>query len=295
MSSFYWNYQPGEYLTLFVGHQPLFHYQFNTQRRKAFCHPVHTLDGVLVTTLEPWDHVWHRGIWFSWKYINGVNYWEETAEGKEDGVTQFVPPESVQMNPLGVTIVTCYCYYPPGGTPVLSEERRVRIDIPTEKSYYRADWTFTFQAGEKEVVLDRTPIEPGTPWGGYGGFSWRAARSLGNFHALNSEGQRDKEVEHQRARWATLWGQSDGGRNLLAGVAILDHPSNPRHPSYWRCILDPGFGYLNPCPIQWEPLTLNPGEETSFRYRMLIYTGEPAVEVIEKEFRDFLEKISEPS
>jgi len=30
------------------------------------------------------DHVWHLGYWFSWKYINGVNYWKP-ADAKRTG------------------------------------------------------------------------------------------------------------------------------------------------------------------------------------------------------------------
>jgi hypothetical protein len=48
------------------------------------------LDGTELT--RPWpvpkdypksDHVWHRALWWSWKMINGVNYWEENQTGTE--------------------------------------------------------------------------------------------------------------------------------------------------------------------------------------------------------------------
>ncbi len=44
--------------------------------------PLCTGQGLPVGWLSPPDHRWHYGLWFSWKTINKVNYWEIPA-GKQ--------------------------------------------------------------------------------------------------------------------------------------------------------------------------------------------------------------------
>jgi hypothetical protein len=39
---------------------------------KPYFHPLATPGGVVVSDLRPADHLWHRGLWWSWKLINGL-------------------------------------------------------------------------------------------------------------------------------------------------------------------------------------------------------------------------------
>src|SRR5215472_15895413 len=57
--------------------QTLWRFLYSTNYCKPCFHPLRVLGGEPLTTLHPSDHKWHYGLWFSWKYINGVNYWEE--------------------------------------------------------------------------------------------------------------------------------------------------------------------------------------------------------------------------
>ncbi|HEX9441848.1 MAG TPA: DUF6807 family protein, partial [Roseiflexaceae bacterium] len=41
---------------------------------KPYFHPVCTPAGHCLTLFEPHDHVWHRGLWFTIKFINGENF-----------------------------------------------------------------------------------------------------------------------------------------------------------------------------------------------------------------------------
>src|SRR5258707_518706 len=48
----------------------------------------------------------------------------------------------------------------------------------------------------------------------------------------NSEGQvTEAQVRGKRANWADYSGEFLGEK---AGIAIFDHPANPRHPTYWH-------------------------------------------------------------
>ncbi len=78
---FHWEYHPRRKLSLVCEGETLATYSFSTSdSAKPYIHPLRTVAGVPLTAFQPSDHVWHRGLWFSWKYINGVNYWEEAPK-----------------------------------------------------------------------------------------------------------------------------------------------------------------------------------------------------------------------
>ena len=43
-----------------------------------------------MTADRPPDHIWHHGLWFSWKFINKVNYWEIYPAKRPAGGTDVV-------------------------------------------------------------------------------------------------------------------------------------------------------------------------------------------------------------
>jgi hypothetical protein len=64
------------------------------------------------------------------------------------------------------------------------------------------------------------------------------------------------------------------------GIAIFDHPENPRHPTYWHAR---GYGLFannifgrKEFTNHAEPdgsMTLKPGDKIRFRYRVVIHPG----------------------
>ena len=60
-----------------VGTNVLWQFSFDPTKGKTFFNPLTAGNGVSLTNFKPEDHPWHYGFWFSWKYINHVNYWEE--------------------------------------------------------------------------------------------------------------------------------------------------------------------------------------------------------------------------
>ena len=82
------------------GHD-LWRFSFDPQKGKPFFHPVSAAGGVSLTNCKPEDHPWHYALWFSWKYINGLNYWEETREpGRSACRTSGTPPQ-IETHPDG--------------------------------------------------------------------------------------------------------------------------------------------------------------------------------------------------
>ena len=46
-------------------------------RKRPFLHPVTTPGGQVLTRDAPEDHPWHHGLWFTIKFVNEENFWEE--------------------------------------------------------------------------------------------------------------------------------------------------------------------------------------------------------------------------
>src|SRR5215831_180075 len=83
----------------------LWQFTFDPKKGKPFFHPVVGRDGFSLTNFKPTDHPWHYGLWFSWKYINHVNYWEESREtGHAEGATRWNQPV-IETQPDGVATI----------------------------------------------------------------------------------------------------------------------------------------------------------------------------------------------
>jgi hypothetical protein len=140
-----------------------------------------------------------------------------------------------------------------------------------------------FAAPVKAVVFERTPPAE-KPWGGYGGLSYRASAKLKNHRVINSERQQGVEGHGKPARWMVFSGTLPSGKP--AGVAMFDHPENPRHPTPWY-VSTGKMGYFNPAFLFHEPFTLPAGESLTLRYRILIHSGPLESPALEDEFQAF--------
>jgi len=61
-------------LALFNGGAVVWQLSYAKSEGQPYFHPLRLPDGMETAALRPADHPWHRGLWWSWKYINGVNY-----------------------------------------------------------------------------------------------------------------------------------------------------------------------------------------------------------------------------
>ncbi len=255
-------------------------WQFNygPELRKLHFHPVALLDGTTLTEEAPQDHPWHHALWFSWKLINGVNYWEENRQtGKSAGLTTWKNVK-VRTKPDHSAIIEMdLVYNPPEKAVVLTERLSVRITAPGEAGVYKMDWTSTFTAGKEDVLFDRTPL-PGEPggksFGGYAGLSVRMNNALKDWQAVDSDGQiSEQEVRLRfKARAVDFSGTLDG---ITGGIAIVDHPENLNAPTPWYIILDAKkpMAYFSPAVIQQKPHTLPAGESMTLKYRVVVHPG----------------------
>ena len=278
-------------LALLNGDRVVWQFNFDKKQGKPYFHPVCLTDGEELTWHRPPDHPWHYGLWFSWKYINGLNYWEEDRDtGLSQGLTEIKNVEVTAHRDYSAQIAMQLSYHPPGQPAVLTESCRIRVGKPDEDGRYRIDWNSRFAAGAADVLLDRTPItgeKDGQSWGGYAGLSVRLAKNVSGWYLTDSEGRKDLEAHGKNARWMSFGGRAAESKDF--SIAVFDHPENLRHPSPGFVIMDPKvpFGYFSPALLFNKPYTLPAGKSFSLQYRVLIHPGRAENNILEGEWKSF--------
>jgi hypothetical protein len=109
---------------------------------------------------------------------------------------------------------------------------------------------------------------------------------------VDSEGkQGEANVWGKRASWVDYFGENKGEK---LGIAILDYPENPKHPTYWH---SRSYG-LFAANIFGEhdfyndkkrdgSMTIEPGHPLRFRYRVIIHSGDYKTVDIAKMYADY--------
>ena len=171
---------------------------------------------------------------------------------------------------------------PTSKPPVLRESRVLTFSAPRPDGSYAIDWDATFTVGESAITLERTP--PSGTSGGYAGLSLRFPKGTTGWKFLTSEGaDRAAKGNGKPARWVDFHGPLKSG--ATAGIAVFDHPANPRHPTRWY--LNEGHPYFSPALIYEDPLTLKPGATLRLRYRVMVHEGPGDKSKLDNEFNDF--------
>ena len=246
---------------------------------KPFLHPVTTPSGANMTLIEPFDHLWHRGLWFTFKFVNGDNFWEEREPFGRQRVTT-IP--RVTHPDAGTTAIDLDLDWTMDGAtePIIAEQRRFTVAVTDEAT--QIDVATTLRPAVA-VTLDRTPY---TTWGGYGGLAFRGTPLWHPTQRTVGERVTDGFLTGETAPWCDASGPIDGGFDRSAGVAILDHPANPRHPTPWYTGSGAG-NFLNAAPLFHEPMTLAAGETLALRYRVLVHDGLWGIEDVQRQFERY--------
>ncbi len=253
-----------------------------------------TADGRNTVWVAPPDHVWHYGLWFSWKYINGVNFWETNPKtGKQPGLNR-IEDAAIVSHPDNSAATIRYrelSYPDPEGPAVLEDTVVIEIERPAGPRGAQVTWSITTKA-LADVTLDRTPL-PGEPggrdWGGYAGFSWRGAKEFTAIAYTDSDGRRGMDIHRHHARWLNITGTLQG---KPAGLTILDHSGNPRHPASWYLCHNAKlpFWFANPAMLQHKALPVKKGESIRHAYRIILHDGSWQNAECHHEMQRFAEK-----
>jgi len=229
------------------------------------------------------DHVHHRSLWFTHGEINGQDFW---GEGGRSG-------KIIHDKFLKVTYGRDMGVIQANNKYVAHDGKVICTDTRTHKFYNRADgqimdFEITIHASQGKVVLGDTKE---------GSMAIRLAPTMrlkgdvGKGHIVNSEGQRDGATWGKRAAWCDYYGPVE---DEIVGVAIFDHPQNPKHPTWWH-VRDYGLFTANPFGVhdfEKKPegtgdITIGAGESLTFKYRFYFHKGDTKQGKVAECYREY--------
>lgn len=280
-----------------LGGQLFTEYLFKGGPRPYF-YPVLAADGTRLnrdfpmkadTPGEELDHPHHRSLWFTHGAVNGVDFWTERKD------TGTIINDTVKATAAGsvATVVSTNRWVGPNGVVHCTDETTVRLSaVPGGR---QIDYEVTLKApADKAVVLGDTKE---------GSMAFRVAQWLTPTHMfnkqkvegkgviVNAEGVRDAATWSKKSVWVDYHAPKDG---KIYGIAMFDHPKNPRHPTWWH-VRDYGLFAANPFgQHDFEPahkanpkagdLTIPAGGSVTFRWRLYFHEGDEKTAKIAEQF-----------
>ncbi len=238
------------------------------------------------------DHPHHQSLWYTHGDVNGVSFWHlgkdagtivTTKVGTQDaGARAYVTLHNKWVDAKGKTLltdeqkITFHKQYAVGGGQ--------SPDGPNPE-YSMIDYEITLHASEGDVTFGDT--KEGT----MGIRTHPALRVNKGAAAVNSEGVKGKAVWGKAAAWVDY--SAKVGQHHV-GVAILDHPSNPRHPTTWHArdyglvAANPfGLSYFEKKPRGTGNLKLEKGKKITFKYRFIFHEGDAKTVNVPARFKEW--------
>lgn len=248
-------------------------FHFEEKWDKPFLHPVVSASGQVVTRgwpVEPLpgdseDHVWHRGLWYAHGDVNGVDFWREKGRDKTG---RMIPKADPQVQ--GDRLIVDLDLVAPDGKRHGTIRQQFRFHSQGTSRFIDIEATLIADAG--------MPMKFGDTEEGTLGFRFSEDfREDRGAEMRNSEGISGKPIWGKRARWTDYRVQRNG---KPLGVTLMDHPRNPRHPTYWHA-RHYGLNSANPFGVrdftgdksQDGSLTVPAGGQVVFRYRIAVHEG----------------------
>ncbi len=287
-------------LSLLVNEKPVLSYRFETTfppegvnplfKRSGYIHPLWSPGGEELSRIQPPDHYHHYGIWGPWTLTHigdrEVDFWN-LAKGQ--GTVEFASFLSETEGEIF------------SGFKALQQHIDFGAQGPDQVAMNEILDVRVWNISDKIFVIDYTttlnsPLPDGIMLDAYrygGGIGFRATEKWhkDNCTVLTSEGKNRAEADGSYARWCIVEGESDvsDGRS---GILFLSHPANRMHPEpmrVWPLDANGGRGdmFFEFCPIRHEDWKLEPGNDYTLKYRMVVFDGVMNAETAEKYWNSF--------
>jgi len=277
-----------------INSRPFVIYNHGPDLVRPFFHPVVGPYGTEMTRAWPvvegvageeTDHVHHKSFWVAHGLVNGSDHWSENEarlcrqvheefERTWSGCVQGGFTERVRWQTTE-------------GTRILTERRTLRV-WNTPRSLRLADLEVEFTATDGDVLFGDTKE---------GGIcSIRIAEAIKGARGGRIEnaqgGVGEAECWGKRSPWVDYSGKF--GRKV-AGIAMMDHPLNPRHPTFWH-VRDYGLFSANPFGLShfkssydtcgdW---TLPADATATFRYRLAFHKSDARKGKVGARYNDWI-------
>lgn len=287
--------QGNQKITVEIDGKPYTEFVIGPETHKPYLAPLRTAGGGVVTRAFPMDakvageahdHPHHRGLWFTHGDVNGYDFWgnepEQKGAGKGKGDVVLKKVNKLTSGKTGTVDATFE--WKAAGHTLLTENRK--MTFYSDPQLRTIDFDITLSPEEKVTFGDTkegmfairlaAPLEEQQPKG-----ITEPKRTGKLVNAQNKAGE--KNVWGKRSEWADYSGQIEG---KPVGVAIFDHPSNPRHPTYWHARAYGLFATNIFGVHDFEndknrdgSLTIQPGQPLRFRFRVVVHPGLSTVQI----------------
>jgi hypothetical protein len=264
-------------------------YVYNDEKRaKPILYPVIGPNDIPMTRRYPIeeagegeakDHPHHASLWYTHGEVNGISFWHI---GKNTG--KIIHEKFLKLE--GNVIATRNKWVDSKGQVVCRDESMLAfhgegddraIDVTVKILADSGDVTFG-DTKEGSMGIRSNPI-------------LRLKGSVAKGKALNSAGDTGQALWGKRASWVSYWAPLD---KKVVGFSIFDHPTNPRHPTWWHA-RDYGLVAANPFGIhnfERKPkgtgdMKVKNGESVTFRYRFLFHANDAKTADIAKRYEDW--------
>ena len=261
--------QSDDRVTVHIGNETFTEYVFHGYK-KPFFRDLHVAGGLVVTrsldAADVTDHPHHKGLWIAVDEVGESRHWNENQTIRSESVKIVQQRDGDADRPAVFTTVNTWLNA--DAEPLLTETTTWTI---TSDRLIAAVIQLT-PAGTQPVTFHDTKE---------GFFAVRMANALrvkgGSGKITNAHGdQGEDRVWGQPAEWVDYSGTKDG---QAVGIALFDHPDNPR-PSRYH-VRDYGLFAISPFgesaytngKQDAQPVTLAPGEELTLRYAAFVHTG----------------------
>jgi hypothetical protein len=268
---------------------------------RPYLYPVHAADGTKLNRDFPQvkgvageeeDHPHHTSLFFTHGAVNGIDFW---TVGARKGTIVNDSVKSEVKGDTGVIVSRNRWLAGDGVAVVCTDETTLRFKaVPGGRAL---DYEVTIKAQpDKELVFGDTKE---------GSMAIRLAQWLTAPHKfkgkdgetkgqiVNDSGARQGATWGKKSTWVDYHAEKDG---KTYGVAMFDHPKNPRHPTWWH-VRDYGLFAANPFgqhdfeSNKENPkigdLTVPAGGSVTFRWRFYFHEGDEKSGKVAERFKDY--------
>jgi hypothetical protein len=245
------------------------------------------------------DHPHHRSLWFTHGNVNGLDFWAESGGAKQGRIVS----EAVESSTQGGTAVirARNKWVGPDDTVHMTDETTMRARANADGRFLDYEVTLKAPAGKPVVLGDtkegsmaiRVPLWM-TPPHTYSDSAKKRVKHEGLGTIINDSGETNDATWGKKSKWVDYHAPKDG---KIYGIAMFDHPQNPRHPTWWHVrayalfAANP-FGQHDFEPAQKSnpkagDLTIPAGGSVTFRWRFYFHTGDEKTAKVAERWADY--------
>jgi hypothetical protein len=284
-------------LGLWEGDKPVLVYNHGpisrpgARARACYFHPIHGLDGEVLTDDFPKDHVYHRGMYWAWPHIKIGEREYELWTARGDLEQRFVRWLAKDAGAGGAKLGIENGWF-------VGDKQHVREEVWLEIEPLRTG------SRTIDIELSWTPIDApltlrGAEGKSYGGFNFRFGPRTNTVITVPEKAELPDGIQAPAGRisgdllmtrlpWADFTGDFEraGG---TSGASIFVHPEHRDYPPTWMAR---HYGLVS---VGWpgvDAQTFPAGQSIVCRYRLWIHRGAPGAAEIQKAYDEYRGKVA---